>query len=142
MTTTTTKGRITGQIALTMATDLALAEGDHVHVVGPYKVGLADGSKTCIGAVSVRSVKRVIDNTTSSFPVATTTGGQVTVEAYGYAVETRLSGAAINAGADIGIAADGSLKTMGAGAGLAKIGVALTTTTAAGQEIDLLVTGS
>lgn len=139
MATTSTKGRITGAIALTMATDVALAEGDHVHLVGPYKVALADGTKTVIGTVSVISVKRVVTNTSSTFPVATTTGGQVTVDVYGYSVETRLCGAACTAGVDVGIAVDGTIKPVNTG--VKKIGVALTTTTAAGQEIDILTTG-
>lgn len=139
MTTTSTKGRITGLLALTMATDLALAEGDHVQVIGDYKVGLADGTKRVIGSVSVRSVKRVVDNNSSTFPVSTTTGGQVTVEAYGYAVETRNAGGVVAAGAEVGINASGEIVT--AGAGIATFGVALTHTTAAGQELDILVTG-
>jgi hypothetical protein len=139
MTTTATKGRITGAIALTCAADVALAVGDHVHVVGPYKVALADGSKTVIGTVTVTSVKRISTNTTSTFPVATTTGSEVTVDVYAYSVETRLCGAACAAGADVGIAADATIKPVAAG--VKKIGVALTTTTAPGQEIDVLTTG-
>jgi hypothetical protein len=139
MTTTSTKGRITGALALTMAADVALAEGDHVHVIDDYKVALADGTKSVIGTVTVRSVKRVVDATSSTFPVATTTGSQVTVDVYGFSVETRLAGGAIAAGADIGINGSGEIVT--AGAGVAKIGVALTHTTAAGQELDYLTTG-
>jgi hypothetical protein len=57
-------------------------------------------------------------------------------------VETVVSGAAIAAGADVGVAADGTIQTMGAGAGLMKIGIALVAATAAGQDIDVLITGA
>jgi hypothetical protein len=140
MTTTSTKGRITGLLALTFATDVALAEGDFVMLVGPYKVGLADGSKRCVGTVTVRSVKRVIDNVSSTFPVATTTGGQVTADVRGYMVVTRLAGAAIAAGADVGINSTGAIVVFPAGSTtISRVGTALTTTNAAGQEIDVLL---
>jgi hypothetical protein len=139
MTTTTTKGRISGLLALTCASDVALAKGDSVHVVGDYKVALADGTKPVIGHIGVRSVARVVTDTASTFPVATTTGSQVTVEARGLMVRTMLAGAAIAAGAGVGINSSAALVTDGTG--VAHIGVALTHTTAAGQEIDVLVGG-
>ena len=139
MTTTSSGGRITGLLALTCATDVALAEGDVVHMVGDYKVGLADGTKALVGSVSVRSVKRTTSPTSSEYPVATTTGGQVTVEALGFSVQTRTAGEAIAAGAEVGINSDGDMVTLAAST--AKYGIALTHSTAAAQDIDVLVTG-
>ena len=137
MTTTSTKGRITGMFALTLAADVALAEGDPVHIDGPYHCTLSDGSKPVVGHVSVRSVKRVVDAISSTFPVQNTTGSQVTVEARGLMVVTRLAGAAVAAGVGVGFNNTGAL--VADGAGVAHYGVALTATTAAGQEIDVLV---
>lgn len=139
MTTTTTKGRVTGLLALTCATDLALAEGDMVHLVGPYKVGLADGTKPLLGTVSVRSVKRVVDAISSTFPVATTTGGQVTVEALGLMVLTRNAGAALSAGQRVGINASGAIVAYAEGSTtVSYLGIALTSPSGAGVEMDIL----
>src|SRR4051812_9217296 len=84
VTTTSSGGKITGLLALTMATDVALQVGDYVHIVGDYKVGLANGTKAILGEVSVRSVKRTSTATSETFPVVGTTGSQVTVEARGF----------------------------------------------------------
>lgn len=143
MTTTTTKGRITGMLALTMATDLALAVGDFVQMVGDYKVGLCDGTKPCVGTVSVRSVKRVSDVNSTTFPVATTTGGQVTVEARGLSVLTRNAGAAFAAGVKVGLNNVGAIVAYADGsATVAYLGISLTASTGAGVEVDILTTAA
>lgn len=139
MTTTRTKGRVTGLLAGTFATDLALAEIDPVMVISDYKVGLADGTKPVIGHVSVRSVKRVVDNFSSTYPVATTTGGQVTVELRGLMVVTRNAGAILAAGVGVGFNSSGAL--VADGAGVAHYGVLLTASGAVGAEVDVLVGG-
>lgn len=137
MTTTTAGGKITGLLALTCLTDVALAVGDFVHLVGNYKVALADGTKPVLGHVSVRNVKRTSSPTSTSYPVAATPGGQVTVETPGFYVKTHVAGAGgVTAGTDVGIGAAGALLT--AGAGVRTIGVALTTG-AAGAAVDVLV---
>jgi hypothetical protein len=137
MTTTSSGGKITGLLALTFATDVALNVGDFVHVVGAYKVAAADGTKPIIGHVSVRSVIRQnVSGVSTSFPVATTTGGQVTVEVYGFGVKQHSSGAAITAGALVGINSSGAL--VPAGTSIANVGVALTAATAASQNVDVL----
>lgn len=138
MTTTRTKGRITGLLALTMAADVALQSGDHVSVIGDYKVGLCDGTKPILGHVSVRSVHRSSTVLATSYPIVDTTGAQVTVEARGFYVQTTVADAAIAAGAKVGIDASGHLVANGA----SNLGIALTTTTAAGQPIDVFVTSA
>lgn len=141
MTTQAAGGKITGILALTMIGSVALEVGDWVHVSGDYTVALADGSKSVIGMVSVKNVK--VTQTSMSRTVGVgNPGGDVTVEARGLMVETVVSGAAIAAGADVGVAADGTIQTMGVGAGLMKIGIALVAATAAGQDIDVLITGA
>lgn len=140
MTTTTTKGRVTGALALTMATDQALNVGDFVHVIAPYKVALSDGTKPIIGTVTVRSVKRVNTGTSASYPVATTTGGQITVDVKHFMVLTRTTTTAITAGQKVGVGSTGALAVYTDGSTtVAYIGIALTTTTGTTpQELDIL----
>lgn len=125
-------GKITGLLALGFESALALDLGDPVMVVGPYEVALCNGSKPCVGVVSVRNVKRGVNG---EFPVDNP-GGDVTVEMRGFYVRTVLSGAAITAGTEVGYGAAGTL--VPAGAGVSTVGVALMAATAAGQSIDVV----
>lgn len=142
MTTTAAGGKITGLLALTFTTDVALQVGDFVMVTGNYKVALADGSKSVVGHVSVRNVKRTnVSGVSTTFPdQSSPTGTTVTVEARGLYVKQHSSGAAITAGADVGINGSGALVTVTTG--VAKVGVALTAATGSGQNVDVLVTGA
>lgn len=128
-------GRITGHLALTCEAAVALQVNDHVHISADYTVSLADGTKPVIGHVSVRNVKRVSTPTSDTFPVANP-GGDVTVEARGWNVQSFISGAALAAGIEVGRDAAGDLVALGAG--VAKVGITLTATTAAGQAVDVL----
>lgn len=130
-------GRITGAIALTVEASVALQEGDYVMVTDDYTVGLADASKPVIGFVSVRNVKRVLSDTASTFPVGNP-GGDVTVEAHGFNVHTRVAAEAIEAGNYVEVDATGALTDGGAVATVATVGIALTGATAAGQAVDVL----
>jgi len=132
MTTTSAGGKITGFIALTFSTDEVLAEGDPVHVVGDYEVAKADGTKAIVGYVSVPSYTRGPSGLTAA-------AGQVTVEAIGFSVMTVNSGAAIAAGAEVGVGA--AKKYVTSAASTARIGVALTAASGASQKIDVLVQG-
>jgi hypothetical protein len=135
MTTTRPGGKITGILALTFATDLALESGDYVQVIGEYKVGLANGTKPVVGRVSVAALRGT--SSVSSYTVARpTTGSQVTVEALGFAVATRPCGGAITAGAEVGVNSASAIVPVGTG--VASIGIALTSTTTAGQMVDIL----
>lgn len=137
MTTKTPGGKITGLLALTCEGAAGLQVGDFVHLTGPYTVNLADGTKPVLGMVTVRNVKRVNDQWSTTVGVANP-GGQVTVEVAGFYVTRKAAGAAIAAGAACGIGAGGALLT--AGTGVQNIGVALTAATTAGDLIDVLVT--
>ena len=139
MTTKTSGGKITGLLALTCEATVPVQVGDFVMLNGAYTVTLADGSAPVLGLVSVRNVKRTGDAFTTTFPVANTPG-VVTVEVAGFYVVAKVAGGAIAAGQACGIGAGGALLV--AGAGVATIGVALTTSTAAGQQIDVLVSKS
>jgi hypothetical protein len=142
MTTTNSGGKITGLLALTCTTDQALNIGDFVSVVGDYQVALATGAKPVLGHVSVKNVRRDLGTQThgSTFPVADTPGGQVTVEARGLYVKEHAAGAAITAGAAVGIGAAGALLPVGAG--VTPLGIALNGAAAAGVFIDVLVTAA
>jgi hypothetical protein len=137
MATTKPGGRITGHLALTVIGSVALQEGDDVIVTDDYEVGLADGSKPSIGHVSVRNVKRTATATTDSFPVDNP-GGDVTVEARGYNVRCELSGGAIVAGNYVKVNGTGDLVDGGVVWSVANVGIALTSTTGAGQKFDLM----
>lgn len=131
-------GRVTGLLALTCEAAVSLKVGDHVHLTGPYTVGLADGSKPVLGRVSVSNKRRVLGTATTGSDIEYGVPGQeVTVEVPGFAVHTHPAGAAITAGTDVGIGAAGALLTVGAG--VSKIGHALTGATAAGQSVDYLL---
>lgn len=132
MATKTAGGVITGTVALTCEASVALNAGDWVHVTGPYTVALADGTKTPIGYVVTKNVHRV----NGVYPTAQTPG-DVAIEARGTGVCRKAAGAAIAAGADVGIGAAGALLTVGAG--VSRIGVALTAAAAAGDLIDVLI---
>lgn len=130
-------GRITGLLALTCEAAVSLRVGDHVHLTGPYTVGLADGTKPVLGRVSVSNKRRVLGDALSGSSIEHgVPGGEVTVEVPGFAVLTHPAGAAIAAGTLVGIGAGGAL--VAAGAGVSTVGLALTTTTAAGQTLDYL----
>lgn len=131
-------GRITGLLALTCEAAVSLRVGDHVHLTGPYTVGLADGTRPVLGRVSVSNKRRVLGDATSGSRIEYgVPGGEVTVEVPGFAVHTHPAGAAIAAGTEVGIGAGGALVPLAAG--VARIGIALTTTTAAGQTLDYLL---
>lgn len=132
-------GKITGLLALTMETLVALNKDDWVHVSGDYQVALANGTKPLLGRVSVKNIKVTQTSMSRTVGVADTPG-VVTVEARGLSVETVTSGAAITAGAQVGIGAAGTLVPVAAG--VAHLGIALMAATAAGQSIDVLVTAS
>jgi hypothetical protein len=135
MTTTQAGGKITGILALTLATDLALNPGDFVQLIGNYKVGLADGTKPCLGYVSVAALKGT--STATSYGVSRpTTGSQVTVEVRGLSVKVHAAGATIAAGVGGGITSAGALGPDGAN--IAHVGIALTGGTV-GVSIDVLV---
>lgn len=137
MTTKRAGGRITGHLALTCEAAVALQVEDYVHLVGDYEVGLADGTKPVIGYVSVKNVKRVSTPTSDTFPVGAP-GQEVTVEARGWSVQTRVAGEAIDAGEPVGASATGALVGVAIDA-INKVGIALTSSTAAGQAVDVLV---
>ena len=130
-------GRITGHLALTVQATVALQEGDDVMLTDDYTVGLMDGSKPSIGHVSVRNVKRVVTATTDEFPVGNP-GGDVTVEALGYNVRTKVSGEAITVGHYVEIDGTGALVDGGVVRTVATVGIALIGATAAGQVVDVL----
>jgi hypothetical protein len=131
-------GRITGLLALTCEAAVSLRVGDHVMLTGPYTVGLADGTVPVLGRVSVSNKRRVLgDDTSGSSIEYGVPGGEVTVEVPGFAVHTHPAGAAITAGSPVGIDATGDLVAVAFGA-VNRVGIALSTTTAAGQSIDYL----
>ena len=136
MVTKSSKGRITGLLALTMEAQVAMDVGEFVAVTGDYEVGLADGTKPVLGHVSVSNKKRV------STDMGTSVGnpnvpGAVTVEARGLYVKTHTAGGAFAAGAAVGINGDNDLVIVGVG--VAEIGIALMASTGAGDEVDILV---
>lgn len=136
MTTKRYGGRITGRMALTCEAAVALNTGDYVMLTGDYTVGLADGTKSVLGYVSVKNVKRTVTATSDTFPVGAP-GQAVTVEARGFDVHVHTSGGAFAAGADVGVNATGALVAVAAG--VAKVGIALVAATAAGQSVDVLM---
>jgi hypothetical protein len=95
-------GRITGLLALTLEAQEALAIGDPVHVVGDYEVEKADGTKPCVGFVSVKNVARGAGGVISAL-----SPGQVTVEAPGFMVQTAVAAVPFDAGVLIGLNASG-----------------------------------
>lgn len=137
MTTKIKGGRITGHLALTVQATVALQEGDDVMLTGDYTVGLADGSKPSIGHVSVRNVKRTTDATSDTFPVPNP-GGDVTVEALGWNVRTKVAGGAITAGNYVNVNGAGALVDGGVARTVATVGIALMGAAGAGTPIDVL----
>lgn len=132
-------GRITGLLALTCEAAVSLRVGDHVQLTGAYTVGLADGSAPVLGRVSVSNKRRVLGDDFSGSSIEYGIAGQeVTVEVPGFAVHTHPAAAAIAAGTPVGIGAGGDLVAVAAGAAN-RCGLALSTTTAAGQSIDYLL---
>lgn len=109
MTTKTARGRIRtpGVVGLTCEAQVALNEGDPVHIVGPYEVTKADGTKKVIGIVAVPNKGRV----GSSFPAAITPG-PCTVDAFGYLVATVVASGPVAAGDPVGVAAGGGWTTV------------------------------
>jgi hypothetical protein len=130
-------GRITGHIALTCEADVALQIGDYVHLTGPYTVGIADGTKPVLGHVSVRNVKRTQTATSDTFPVGAP-GQDVTVEARGFDVHTKVSAGVFAAGDPVGASGTGGLVGVAIDSP-AFVGIALTDSTAAGQQVDVLM---
>lgn len=139
MTTKTVGGKITGLLALTLEATAALNAGDPVHVSGDFQVARADGTKPCIGWVSVPNVRRGTGANAGLYPVANTPG-DVTVEARGYAVKDFLCAAVVAAGVDVGFAAanPGQIVPFTGAANTVKLGVALHGG-AIGARIDVLV---
>jgi len=137
MTTQVAGGRITGHLALTVIATAALQEGDPVMLTGDYQVGLSDGTKPSIGYVSVRNVKRVVTDVSSTFPVGNP-GGDVTVEARGLNVGCFASKGAITAGNFVKVDGTGAYVDGGVVWDVANVGIALTSTTADGQLFDCL----
>ena len=138
MTTKQSGGRITGLLALTFEAQVAMQRNDPVMVTGDYEVGIADGTKPVVGFVSVSNVKRTSTEAAQTGPVPNVPG-DVTVEARGLMVLELQSGAAIAAGAPVGINATGDLVAVADAGVLGYVGIALTATTAANQAIDVLV---
>ena len=132
MATKTAKGRITGLLALTCEGAVALNVGDPTMVSAAYTVVLCDGSKPCLGTVTVANVKRGTDG---QYPVANA-GGDVTVDALGLYVRAVTAGGIIGAGVSVGYGAGGTLVV--AGAGVSTVGIALMPAAAAGVLIDVL----
>lgn len=126
-------GRIPGLVSITAQADnVTLAEGDPVHITTTYKVVKSDGTKPVIGTIKAITKKwpaalgeRVAD------PL-----GDVSVQARGWCVDTLKSGNAVAAGIEVGIGVAG--KVVATGAGVSKIGVSLSSTTAVDQDIDVL----
>jgi hypothetical protein len=104
MTTKIKGGRIVtpGVVALSCEAQVALEEGDPVHVTGPYEVSKADGTKLVLGITAVPNKGRVGSN----FPAAITPGA-CTIEAFGFLVATVKAGAQIDAGEPVGVAPGG-----------------------------------
>lgn len=136
MATRTSGGKITGLLALTVESQVALDIGDWVMVTGDYQVGLADGSKPVLGHCSVSNKKRISTVMGTSVGNASVPG-DVTVEARGLYVKRELAGGAFAAGADVGVGAANTV--VAAGAGVASIGIALMASTGAGDDVDILV---
>lgn len=134
MTTKASGGRITGLLALTVESSVALVVGDPAHVTGTYTVAKADGSKPVLGHVSVANVKRAAG--TGAYPVSNVPG-DVTVEARGFEVRTVTSGAAFGAGVEVGVGADS--KYYAAGANVATTGISLQAAGAANAAVDVLI---
>lgn len=134
MTTKIPGGKITASFALTLESATALAQGDPVHITGPYECAKADGTKPVVGYVQVANVKR----SAGAYPVANTPG-DVTVEALGYGVKSFKSAGALAAGIRVGV--DGTGKLAAPGAGVANIGVTLTAAAGANSDVDVLLQG-
>lgn len=133
MTTHRSGGKITGLLALTVDSTVALQVGDPVHIVGDYQVALADGTKRTLGTVGVRNVKRV----GRDYPVADTGPGELTVEAHGLYVRTVTSAGAIAAGAPVGLNGSGGYVAVAAGH-ISECGIALQPAAGAAVKIDVL----
>jgi hypothetical protein len=138
MTTTAAGGKITGLLALTCdaAAGVTLAVGDWVEITANYTVNKqTTGTKPLLGVVTVGNVKRL----GGAYPVANP-GGQVTVDVPGFMVRTVKSAGAVTVGTRVGIA-QATQKLAAAGAGVANIGIALTSASAVDQDVDVLVQG-
>lgn len=127
-------GKISGLLALTFEATEAVAINAPVHVSGDYQVENADGTKPIVGFVDVPNVKRV----GGVYPSAVSPG-TCTVEARGVAVRKLTSGAAVTAGARVGINAAGKVVAAPA-ASVAECGIALMAAGAADVSIDVLIT--
>lgn len=136
MTTKRSGGKITGLLALGFEAQVALDVGDPVQITGDYEVGLATGSKPCVGFCSVSNKKRV-SNVMGTSVGNPNVPGDVTVEVRGLYVQTVLAGGAFAAGVDVGVGAGNTV--VAAGAGVATIGISLMASTGAGDDVDILV---
>lgn len=134
MTTKAAGGKITGLLALTCEAQEALAVRDWVHLVGDYEVEKADGTKPVLGVVSVSNKGR--NPATGAYP-ASIVPGDVTIEARGFYVSVLVSGGAIDAGEPVGY--DGTAVVQVVDGAINQIGVALTGTVGAGEDLDVLV---
>lgn len=125
MATTVAGNRITGHIGLTCWSEELIAEGLVVEIVGDYEVALPSGanSTTLLGHVIVGNKGITLQD-------------NLTVESYGVAVSVLTSGEAIDAGELV--SADTAGKVVATTTLHAAIGMALTTTTDADQDIDIL----
>lgn len=119
-------------LGLTFEAQVAMEVGDGVRITGPYECNKPDGVAAIIGVVKVANKK----HSGGVFPSAQVPG-DVTVEVRGYTVETLKSAVAITAGAEVGYNAANELRPVAAG--VIKVGVALTSTTGANQDIDVLL---
>lgn len=130
-------GRISSFVKLTLQADgVALLEGDPVHITTTYKCVKADGSKPVVGWVNVANTKRLA----TGGDLGADTGGDVSVESPGTAVVTTKSGGAVAAGIRVGVNAAGKIAAVGAG--VATVGISLSSTTAVDQDIDVLLIGA
>lgn len=138
MTTTTSGGKMSARLALTMIAGSALTIGMPVKITGDYACDKGDATHPIIGYVAVPNVTRGSGTAAGTYPVSQVPG-DVAVETIGVAVLVATAGAtAITTPTAIKVAADGTY-VPGAGPSDASfIGYALTSCLAAGT-FDLLV---
>ncbi len=131
-------GRIPGHVSLTLQADnVSLVQWEPVHVTTSYKCVKADGSKPVVGFV--KAIYKEVPSTGGDR--VADPNGNVSVESTGFAVVTLPAGAALaTAGVKVGINAAG--KVAAPGAGVADIGILLTSAAAEDDDVDVLLTGA